>query len=397
MSIILSDAGLHQHLQPLTFTRPVAQLRPGILRIAEGWYVRSGLGVGYRTEAYLSAAFPLPIEQAIFEVDGSLFPTDELVGAVMDLRPGDVLVHEGRSLAFGSEGKGHPAVGDWSAPPTYLRNVAFTGEVIRFVRPWHLFQQCGKAIEHDFNLLTEGRRSALLGPMNTVVGDPNLIFLEEGAVVEASILNTKGGPIYIGKGAEVMEGCMLRGPIVVGDHAVIKMGAKVYGPSAFGPESRVGGEVSNSVITGYSNKGHDGFLGNSVLGEWCNLGADTNTSNLKNTYGNVQVWSYAEGKQIATDLQFCGLLMGDHSKSGINTMFNTGTVVGVCANVFGADFPPKRIPSFSWGGASGFDIYEFDKAVETCFRVQERRGVKFTVADEELLKEVFHRDNAGED
>lgn len=388
MSIILSDAGLHQHLLPLTFTRPVGQLRPGILRMAEGWYVRSGLGVGYRTEAYLAAAFPLPLEPANFEVDGSLFPTDELVSAVMDLRPGDVLVHEGRSLAFGAEGKGHPVTSDWAQPPSYMRQVPFTGEVIRFARPWHMFQQCGKAIEHDFKLLTEGRRSERLGALNTVVGDPSLIFLEEGAVVEASTLNTRGGPIYIGKGAEVMEGCLLRGPIVLGDHAQLKMGAKIYGPSAFGPESRVGGEVSNSVILGYSNKGHDGFMGNSVLGEWCNLGADTNTSNLKNTYGNVQVWSYAERKQVETGLQFCGLLMGDHSKSGINTMFNTGTVVGVAANIFGSGFPPKHIPGFSWGGAEGFETYDVERALSTARRVMERRSIPMTVVDEAVLRHL---------
>ena len=388
MSIILSDTGFHQHLKPLTFTRPVGQLRPGILRIAEGWYVRSGLGVGYRTEAYLSTAFPLPLETANFEVDGSLFPTDDLVGAVMDLRPGDVLVHEGSALAFGAEGKGHPTVADWKSPPAFLRQMPFSGEVIRFARPWHLFQFCGQAIAHDFKLLTEGRRSERLSGMNTVIGDPNLIFLEEGAVVEASILNTKNGPIYIGKGAEVMEGCMLRGPIVVGDHAQLKMGAKIYGPSAFGPESRVGGEVNNSVILGYSNKGHDGFMGNSVLGEWCNLGADTNTSNLKNTYGNVQVWSYAEYKQAETGLQFCGLLMGDHSKSGINTMFNTGTVVGVAANVFGGGFPAKHIPGFSWGGANGFETYDIERAISTARKVMERRNIPLTAVDEAVLRHV---------
>jgi UDP-N-acetylglucosamine diphosphorylase/glucosamine-1-phosphate N-acetyltransferase len=251
-----------------------------------------------------------------------------------------------------------------------------------------LFQFCGQAIAHDFKLLTEGRRSERLSAMNTVFGDPNLIFLEEGAVVEASILNTKNGPIYIGKGAEVMEGCMLRGPIVVGDHAQLKMGAKIYGPSAFGPESRVGGEVNNSVILGYSNKGHDGFMGNSVLGEWCNLGADTNTSNLKNTYGNVQVWSYAEDKQAETGLQFCGLLMGDHSKSGINTMFNTGTVVGVAANVFGGGFPAKHIPGFSWGGANGFETYDIERAISTARKVMERRNIPLTAVDEAVLRHV---------
>ena len=263
------------------------------------------------------------------------------------------------------------------------------GEPISFTRPWHVFQHCGKAIINDFVLITEGRRSQRIGAQNTVIGDPNLIFLEEGAVVEASILNTNSGPIYIGHGAEVMEGAMLRGPIALGDHAQIKMGAKIYGPSAFGPECRVGGEVNNSVMLGYSNKGHDGFLGNSVLGEWCNLGADTNNSNLKNTYGEVSTWSYAEEKMVNTGLQFCGLIMGDHSKSGINTMFNTGTVAGVCANIFGGDFPPKHIPSFAWGGASGFDTHEFEKALETCKRVMERREVDFTRTDMAILKAVF--------
>lgn len=388
MSIILADAGWHAHLLPLTWTRPVGQLRPGILRISEGWYVRSGVAVGHRTEGYLSGAFTLPLEPANWEVDASLFPTEELVAAVMDLRPGDVLVHEGRSLAFGAEGQAAPSLVDWSNPPSYMRQVPFTGDVIRFTKPWHVFQHCGKAIIHDFNLLTEGRRSERLGALNTVIGDPNLIFLEEGAVVEASILNTKNGPIYIGKGAEVMEGCMLRGPIAIGDHAQLKMGAKVYGPSAFGPECRVGGEVSNSVILGYSNKGHDGFLGNSVLGEWCNLGADTNTSNLKNTYGNVQVWSGVQKGMIDSGLQFCGLLMGDHSKSGINTMFNTGTVVGVAANVFGGGFPPKHIPGFAWGGADGFETYEIERALSTARRVMERRNMHLSALDEAVLRHI---------
>lgn len=388
MSIILADAGWHAHLLPLTWTRPVGQLRPGILRISEGWYVRSGVAVGHRTEGYLSSAFTLPLEPANWEVDASLFPTEQLVAAVMDLRPGDVLVHEGRSLAFGAEGKGAPSLVDWNNPPSYLRQVKFTGEVIRFTKPWHLFQHCGAAIIHDFNLLTEGRRSERLSALNTVIGDPNLIFMEEGAVVEASILNTKNGPIYIGKGAEVMEGCMLRGPIAIGDHAQLKMGAKVYGPSSFGPECRVGGEVSNSVILGYSNKGHDGFLGNSVLGEWCNLGADTNTSNLKNTYGNVQVWSGVEKGMVDSGLQFCGLIMGDHSKSGINTMFNTGTVVGVAANVFGGGFPPKHIPGFAWGGADGFETYEIERALSTARRVMERRHMHLSALDEAVLRHI---------
>lgn len=389
MAIILNDAGHHSHLLPLTFTRPVGHLRPGILRISEGWYVRSGLGTGFRTEGYLSAAFPLPQDGSTFEVDGALFPTDALVAAVMDLRPGEVLVQEARALAFRLEGGAAPSAMDWRMPPAFLKPVPFGGEVVRFERPWHLFQHCGRAIAHDFALLTEGRRSQHLGGYNTVVGDPALVFLEEGAVVEASVLNTNKGPIYIGKEAEVMEGCLIRGPFALGDHAQLKMGAKVYGPTSIGPESRVGGEVNNSVIMGFSNKAHDGFLGNSVLGEWCNLGADTNNSNLKNTYGSVQLFSYAENGPVDTGLTFCGLIMGDHAKTGINTMLNTGTVVGVSANVYGGGFPPKHVPGFAWGGADGSSVYEVDKAIITARRVMERRGVVLNHIDEGILRHVF--------
>ncbi|MDQ3099833.1 MAG: GlmU family protein [Bacteroidota bacterium] len=393
MSIILSDAGLHASLLPLTFTRPVGHLRPGILRISEGWYVRSGLGVGYRTEPYLSEAFPLaPKEELDFEVDAALFPSDELVSAVLDLRAGQVLTHNGRSLAFAIQGDHVPSAMDWTVAPPTIEQVIFPAEPIRYERPWHLFQHCGKAINSDFKLLTEGRRSASLSAFNTVIGDPDLVFLEEGAIVEASILNTTNGPIYISNGAEVMEGCLIRGPFVLGDHAQLKMGAKIYGPTVIGPESRVGGEVNNSVITGFSNKAHDGFLGNSVIGEWCNLGADTNNSNLKNTYGEVHIWSYAENALIGTGMQFCGLIMGDHSKTAINTMFNTGTVVGVSANIYGSGFPTKHVPGFSWGGADGFAVHEFDKAIMTARKVMERRKMPLTELDVAILRHVFQRE-----
>ncbi|MBK7384767.1 MAG: glucose-1-phosphate thymidylyltransferase [Flavobacteriales bacterium] len=395
MSIILSDAGLHKHLLPLTFTRPVAQLRPGVLRLSEGWYVRSGLPVGYRTEPYLSEAFRLPTEAADFEVDGGLFPTEDLVAAVMNLRAGEVLVKEGRALAFGIQGQAIPSESDWSAPPAFLKRIEFVGELIRFERPWHVFQQCGRAIALDHALLTDGRRSQPLSGLNTVIGDPQHIFLEEGAVVEGCTLNTRGGPIYIGRNAEVMEGSLIRGPFALGDHAQVKMGAKIYGPSSFGPECRVGGEVNNSVLLGFSNKGHDGFLGNSVLGEWCNLGADTNNSNLKNTYGNVKVFSYASGFDEDSGLQFCGLIMGDHAKSGINTMFNTGTVVGVAANVFGGGFQPKHIPGFSWGGVEGIVVHDVERALRTARLVMERRHVQLTALDDAVLRHVFALEQAG--
>ncbi|MBK9074699.1 MAG: GlmU family protein [Flavobacteriales bacterium] len=392
MALLLSDAGLHRHLLPLTFTRPVAALRPGILSLADTWWRMTELPVGYATEAYLAEKFPAVQGDLLRDVRGSLLPTPDLVSAVLDLVPGQMLLKDGEALAFCREGGQAPMMSDWSTAPAYLHKVEFQGEVVRFERPWHLFQHCGAALINDFALLTEGRRSQPLSALNTVVGDPNLIFLEDGAVVEASILNTKGGPIYFGKGAEVMEGCMIRGPFGLGAGAQLKMGAKIYGATAVGPECRVGGEVSNSVILGFSNKGHDGFLGNSVLGEWCNLGADTNTSNLKNTYGPVKAWSYAERAMVDTGLQFLGLVMGDHAKSGINTMFNTGSVVGVAANVFGSGFPPKHLPSFTWGGADGFLEHTLDKALDTAQRVMERRHVPLTVVDRAMLEHVFRED-----
>lgn len=394
MAILLSDADHWKHLLPLTFTRPVGALRPGILTIAEAWERRTGMPTGYNTQEYLRPKFHGVKADIIREVDATLLPTPELVNAVLALEVGEALTHRGRSLAFCRAGIEPLEADAWEALTTIWHAKVFPGEVLSFNRPWSIFQHCGRAILNDFDLITKGRQSQALHASNTVIGDPSLVFLEPGAVVYASMLNTTGGPIYIGKDAEVMEGAMLRGPIALGQHAQIKMGAKIYGPSAFGPECRIGGEVNNSVLLGFSNKGHDGFLGNSVLGEWCNLGADTNNSNLKNTYGQVKAWSYVEENMVGTGLQFCGLIMGDHSKSGINTMFNTGTVVGVCSNIFGSGFPPKRIASFAWGGAEGFDQYEFERALETCHRVMDRRGVEFTNVDEEILKEVFHRDNA---
>jgi UDP-N-acetylglucosamine diphosphorylase/glucosamine-1-phosphate N-acetyltransferase len=387
--IILADGGLHAHLLPLTFTRPVGLLRPGILTLGETWARMTELPVGYRTEDHLQAKHPLHADPSAIEVLAGLLPTPDVVGAVLDLEPGQVLMAGDRAIAFHGEGQAAPAPMDWERPPAYLRPVRFTGELVLIERPWHLFQHCGRAIINDFALLTEGRRSQPVSALNTVIGDPALLFLEPGAVVEAAILNTTGGPIHLGRGAEIMEGCMVRGPLALGEGAVLKMGAKVYGPTSIGPECRVGGEVSNSVLLGYSNKGHDGFLGNSVLGEWCNLGADTNTSNLKNTYGPVQVFSYARNAQVDTGLQFCGLVMGDHGKSGINTMFNTGTVVGVAANVFGGGFPPKHIPGFTWGGSEGLTGHGFAKAMETARRMMERRHVPFTAIDEAILEHVF--------
>lgn len=392
MAILLADAGNRRHLMPLTSTRPVGALRPGVLTIANAWERLTEQQVGFRTAPHLRTKYPEVADGLVREVDGALLPTPDLVVAVLALEPGEVLVRNGRALAFCRQQQGTATDQDWDAPPAGLVRREYDLEVVAFRRPWDLFRYCDKAIINDYALLTDGRRSAPISALNTIIGDPALIFLEPGARVEACILNTTNGPIHIGRDAEVMEGCMVRGPFALGDRAQLKMGAKVYGATAIGPECRVGGEVSNSVIMGYSNKGHDGFLGNSVLGEWCNLGADTNTSNLKNTYGEVKVWNAVDRQPVPTGLQFCGLIMGDHGRAGINTMFNTGTVAGVCANIFDGGFPPKYIPDFAWGGAAGFDTYDLAKACGNAARMMERRGVPFTDADAAILEHIFHHE-----
>jgi UDP-N-acetylglucosamine diphosphorylase/glucosamine-1-phosphate N-acetyltransferase len=253
---------------------------------------------------------------------------------------------------------------------------------------WDIFTMNESAMSDDFQLLTKGKKSLPISSTNRVI-NPGSIFLEEGAKVECTMLNASAGPIYIGRNAEVMEGAMIRGPFSLGEQSQLKLGSKIYGATTIGPHCRVGGEVSNSVIFGYSNKAHDGFLGNSVIGEWCNLGADSNNSNLKNNYSQVKMWNYREENYINTGLTFCGLMMGDHSKCSINTMFNTGTVVGVSANIFGTGFPPKFIPSFSWGGSDGFKTYRLEEAVEVASRVYERRGMKLADAEQKILKYLF--------
>lgn len=382
MNIILFDGPFRTDLLPLTFTRPVCDLRIGILTIREKWERRLGATTGTLTENYLSEKFSWNATDDNVLIHGAICPTDEMVAAIRGLSAGQQLAQGELVLAL----RGSKA----NVSATALRPdaIQFSGDVTVIRHPWDIFSQNGKELEADFGLLTAGRKSLPVSATNTVIGNGK-IFLEEGAKVEASILNTTGGPIYIGSNAEVMEGSIIRGPFALCDHSQVKMGAKIYGPTTIGPHSKVGGEVNNSVIIGYSNKGHDGFLGNSVLGEWCNLGADTNNSNLKNNYDEVRVWSYRTGRFERTGQQFCGLIMGDHAKSGINTMFNTGTVVGVSANVFGAGFPRTFIPSFTWGGASGFIEYRLEKALEAAARMMERRGIALEKVEEGILRAVF--------
>jgi UDP-N-acetylglucosamine diphosphorylase/glucosamine-1-phosphate N-acetyltransferase len=334
------------------------------------------------TEEYLREKFPPSSGTDNLLIKGSLLADDSLTEAVKGLGMGQALWDGNQILAYRSSGV--EEVLDFQS----FKKISYTKAYREVRHTWDLFSLNGIALEEDFELLTSGRSSSPLSGSNRVT-HPERVFLEAGAEVEHSILNATDGPIYIGKGATVMEGSMIRGGFALGDHSVVKMGAKIYGPTSTGPHCKIGGEINNSILFGYSNKGHDGFLGNSVLGEWCNLGADTNTSNLKNNYAEVRLWNYESGRFDPTGLQFCGLIMGDHSKCAINTMFNTGTVVGVSCNIFSAGFPRNFIPSFSWGGTSGFSTYLPKKAFEAARVAMARRDVSFTAADERMLLEVF--------
>ncbi len=383
MNIVLFDDALSRaNLLPLTFTRPVCAIRIGILTIREKWERTLNTTAGCMTEDYLSKKFPLITSGPAVFINGKYCPTPSLVDAIRQLQLGQGIFHEQQLLAF------HGTLQDLQRPDAFAK-IEFGGALLGVDHVWDIFRKNGEAIQADFELLTKNRTSKPLSHSVTVIGDKNLVFLEGGAMAEACILNTTSGPIYIGDHAEIMEGSVVRGPFALCEHSTLKLSTKVYGPSTVGPYSKVGGELSNSVIFGYSNKAHDGFLGNSVIGEWCNLGADTNNSNLKNNYGPVKVFSYAQNKQVDSGLQFCGLIMGDHSKSGINTMFNTGTVVGVAANIYGGGFPPTHIPGFSWGGASGFETYKMDKLAETAEKMFERRGIQFDDTEREILEAVF--------
>jgi len=382
MNLILFDGPQRDNLLPFTYTRPVAHLRLGILTLAEKWERRLETTPSFYTPCYLRECFRPNIQSDNLMVNGGLTPNLRILSKVIELKTGQGLFAGEELLACRITGEEVVEFPDIS-----LERIEFDADFTMIRNPWDLFLLNEAELKKDFELVTGGRVSAPLSSTNTVMGDK--IFLEEGAYVEASILNAVDAPIYIGKNAKVLEGSMIRGGLAIGESSVIKMGAKIYGATTLGPHCKVGGEVSNSILMGYSNKGHDGYLGNSVLGEWCNLGADTNTSNLKNNYDEVKVWNYTLGRFSKTGQQFVGLLMGDHSKSGINTMFNTGTVVGVSANVYGAGFPRNFIPSYSWGGASGTMEYKVDKAMDTMERMMSRRGLTLSEAQKEMYQKIF--------
>ena len=382
MNLILFDKN-HSNYLPLSFTRPISFFRIGILTIKEKWqcYYNS---VSVKTEDYLSYKFKINLEDDNLWVDSSILPCKELITEVNNLRLGESLVHKGEVIAF--------------------RNKTFDYVKLNIIESHSLFSSVESLTDifnlneneiiNDFERIKTHKNSKYLNRFidlyssNVKIGDGE-IFIEDGAILNNCTLNTSNGPIYIGKDAEIMEGSLIRGPFAMLNNTVVKMGARIYPGTTLGPFCKVGGEVNNSVFFGYSSKAHDGFLGNSVIGEWCNLGADTNNSNLKNNYINVKLWNYQSEKFKDTNLQFCGLIMGDHSKCGINTMFNTGTVVGIGANIFGCGFPRNFIPSFSWGGSSGFSEYKFLKFIDSVKRVFTRRNIKINQVEIDILNHIF--------
>lgn len=383
MNYILFDGENREALLPFTYTRPVADLRIGILTIREKWELSLGATTTTVTEDYLSDKYPMVEMEQNVMINASYTPSEVLVNQIKNLKENQAVFDGDTMVAFFS-------LEDQEIDIDTLEVYQLEATVLKVETTWDIFSKNGAAIKADFDLLTAERTSAPI-PENTVAFNPEAIFIEEGAKLPLCVLNATDGPIYIGKNSEIMEGSMVRGPFALCEGSTLKMGTKIYGPTTVGPHSKVGGEVNNSVFFGYSNKGHDGFLGNSVIGEWCNLGADTNNSNLKNNYAEVRLWSYETENFAKTGLQFCGLMMGDHSKCGINTMFNTGTVIGISANIFGSGFPRNFIPSFSWGGAKGFTTYLTAKAFEVATEVMSRRGLEFSAQESAILEQVFEQ------
>ncbi len=382
MNYILFDGPSRNNLLPFTYTRPVADIRIGILTIREKWEKYLGFTTTTITEDYLSDKFPMVEMEENIMINASYLPNFEFVELIKGLDENQAIFKDEDVIAFFTKDTQEEVNFD------NYDAIEFNEDILKIENTWDIFSKNGEAIQDDFELITKNRKSQPI-PTSINVIDSKNIFIEEGAKLEFVTLNASTGPIYIGKDTEIMEGSVIRGPFALCEGAIVKIGSKIYGPTTVGPHCRVGGEVNNSVLFGYSNKGHDGFLGNSVLGEWCNIGADTNNSNLKNNYAEVRLWDYNTEGFAKTGLQFCGLMMGDHSKCGINTMFNTGTVVGVSANIFGSGFPRNFIPSFTWGGASGFTTYLTKKAFEVAKVVMNRRGVEFTKKDEAILTHVF--------
>jgi UDP-N-acetylglucosamine diphosphorylase/glucosamine-1-phosphate N-acetyltransferase len=385
------------NLLPLTFTRPICELRVGILTIKEKWEKHLNGRGSYITQDYLAEKYPINIENDNILINSTFLPDKQLVNYIRQLKLNEALLFGSELVAGRLAGDEFNMVSEGQEVFQNLKGIDLQKEPgIRFTRitkPYHIFLHNGEELKKDFELITYGRVSASYAESNRIAGK-NPVFIEESASVECCIINADSGPVYIGHNAIIMEGVMIRGSFAACEGTIVKMGAKIYGPTTSGPYCRIGGEINNVVLQANSNKSHDGYLGNSVIGEWCNLGADTNVSNLKNNYLPVKIWSYPDETFTDTGLQFCGLIMGDHSKTGINTMLNTGTVVGVASNIFGDGFPRTFIPSFSWGGASGFSTHQLTKALETAEIVMSRRNIKMEYTDKKILEYIFNNTTA---
>lgn len=382
MNVILFDGEERNNLLPLTFTKPVAELRMGGLSFTERWKrILETTNVSFLSEEYLSKKYPAKIKDLNLFINPAYFPNQELIFKIKNLQQGEALYQNEKLIAANCNYEDFKFS---NCKKNYIDDISF-----HIQYPWDLFTYNSLAITYDFQLITQNRKSCPLSQTVRVIGDTSKIFIEEGAVAEHVIINTKEGEIYLDKNSEVMEGSMIRGGLMLGEGSKINMGAKIYGGTTIGPYSKVGGEVSNSIFSGYSNKGHEGFLGNSILGEWCNLGADTNSSNMKNNYSEVKFWNYHSSKFIDSKLQFAGLIMGDHSKSAINTQFNTGTVVGVSSNIFLPGFPPKLIDSFSWGGKKDSPLFQLEKVYDVMEKVMLRRNKQPTQEDKDIIKYLY--------
>jgi UDP-N-acetylglucosamine diphosphorylase/glucosamine-1-phosphate N-acetyltransferase len=331
---------------------------------------------------YLAEKYDTNIKDDNIWINSQLLPSKDIVTEIESLRVGEVLNKESVILAF----RNSEFITD------KLNNVESNSKFSYLSSITDIFRLNGEEIINDIKLLNFQNNDKNLVELtdSNIKSGKYPVYVEEGATIENCYINSSDGPVYIGKNTHIMQGSMLRGPFAICDNSVVKMGAKIYGATTIGPFCKVGGEINNSVFFGYSSKAHDGFLGNSIIGQWCNLGADTNNSNLKNNYDDVKIWNYSSESFLQTGLQFCGLIMGDHSKCGINTMFNTGTVVGVGANIFGSGFPRNFIPSFSWGGSSGFIIHKLEKFFSTAEKVMIRRSIAFSDIDKQVLVQVYN-------
>ena len=397
MKIVLAD--LHwKHLLPLTFSRPLSHLLVGIDTIFEKWTRHLGEKPSLLPPSYMQEAFPAASDPEAILVNSALIPSAGLVQAIRNLKAGEVLTHRGVVLASRSETTHFGRLSeeildgkDFSFSKFGDREVFYNDSCRVLANPADIFSYNDAILRSDYAEITSNYHTLDPGP--NVIFSGSDIYIHPTATIRHAVINAENGPVYIGKHAEIMEGSLIRGPFALGEHATLKMGAKIYGATSIGAYAKVGGEVNNSVINAFSNKGHDGFLGNAVIGSWCNLGADTNTSNLKNNYSEVKVWSYLSEKMENSGRQFHGLIMGDHSRAGINTMFNTGTVTGMCVNSFDSGFPDKFIPSFSWGSpGQGFEEFKMEKAREAAVAMMERRGVVFTEGDQKIFEFVRNFD-----